>query len=266
MEFFKYHGAGNDFILMNSIGDKSPVELSKDLCHRRFGIGADGLMYPEPSDIADIKMLYYNSDGSFATMCGNGLRCFSKFLYEENIVAKTEFSVETGDGIKEVSLVLEENDVTAVKVKMHEGAIPRSKHAFEIDEASYKGAFLHLGVPHLVLKVETIDEKKLRKHGPQMEKAANFENGTNVNFVRVVDREHIKVDTWERGAGYTYACGTGCCASVYALYKEGIIEAGVTVTTLGGQLFIEVLENDVVMMTGPAIKICKGNYLAPLRG
>lgn len=99
-----------------------------------------------------------------------------------------------------------------------------------------------------------------------METAPTFENGTNVNFVRVVDSGHIRVDTWERGAGYTYACGTGCCASVYALYKEGVIASSVRVTTLGGQLFIEVLENDVVVMTGPAIKICKGNYLAPLRG
>lgn len=141
MEFSKYHGAGNDFILMKVIGDESPVELAQHMCHRRFGIGADGLMYPEKSEIADIKMFYYNSDGSFATMCGNGLRCFSRFVYEENIVAKTEFTVETGDGIKEVALVLEENEVKGVKVKMHEGSISGDKHAFEIDDTSYKGTF-----------------------------------------------------------------------------------------------------------------------------
>jgi len=264
MEFYKYHGTGNDFILMKSPGEYTMEELSKTVCHRRFGVGADGLMVPENSSLADIKMVYHNSDGSFATMCGNGLRCFARFVYEEDLVDKTSFTVETGDGIKEVSLNVEAGYVTSVKVKMSHEALEIEGHAFDLGRYQYKGEFLHLGVPHLVVPVESLAEKELLTNGPIMEKAPCFEQGTNVNFVRVIHEESIKVDTWERGAGHTYACGTGCCASVYALHKKGVLKKKVEVQVKGGLLEIEVLADDTVYMTGPAIKICKGDYLAAI--
>jgi diaminopimelate epimerase len=266
MEFFKYHGAGNDFILMKDLDGYSIEALAQALCHRRFGVGADGLMIPEPSAIADIKMVYHNSDGSYATMCGNGLRCFSKFVYEEGLVGQETFTVETGDGIKRVSLTIEEGKVEAVKVKMSDGKKDLAHHQFQFEDRVYQGTYLNLGVPHLVVPVEGLTEKEIVTYGPKIEKAPVFENGTNVNFVRVVDSKEIHVDTWERGAGYTYACGTGCCASVYALYVSGEIDSTVSVVVKGGKLEIEVLPDGSVMMTGPAIKICKGNYLAPIEG
>jgi len=266
MEFYKYHGAGNDFILLQTIDGHKADVLAVNMCHRRFGVGADGLMYPENSFVADIKMVYYNSDGSFATMCGNGLRCFSKFVYEIGLVDNNKFTVETGDGIKEVQLHIKEDAVTAVTVEMHSGTLDMRQHHFDMEDKVYEGSYLHLGVPHLVVPVTTISEKEICTTGPVLEKAPFFDNGTNVNFVRVENKQAIHVDTWERGAGYTYACGTGCCATVYALHKKGLLSDKVTVNVKGGVLEIEVLEGDVVMMTGPAIKICKGNYLAPMRG
>lgn len=264
MEFFKYHGAGNDFILVKTLGSYTIETLAKALCHRRFGIGADGIMLPENSEVADVKMVYYNSDGSYATMCGNGLRCFSKFVYEEQIVSKSSFTVETGDGIKTVDLKIENDEVIAVTVKMSDGEKKLMGHQFQFGDQVYRATFLNLGVPHLVVPVESLTEKEITTHGPMMEKAPVFEKGTNVNFVRVIDRKSIYVDTWERGAGYTYACGTGCCASVYALYKANKIDEKVSVMVKGGQLEIELLPDQSIMMTGPAIKICKGHYLAPI--
>ncbi|MBN2898719.1 MAG: diaminopimelate epimerase [Clostridia bacterium] len=264
MEFYKYHGAGNDFILMKSIGDYTMSEVAKTLCHRRFGVGADGFMVPEASEIADIKMVYYNSDGSYATMCGNGIRCFSKFVYEEAYVDQTSFSVETGDGIKDVVLTLEGDEVVSVTVKMSDGGHVIDRHHFDMAEVQYEGMYLHLGVPHLVVPVEHISEKEITTYGPLMEKASVFPKGTNVNFARVVSRDQIHVDTWERGAGYTYACGTGCCATVYSLHQAGMLEGKVRVFVKGGELVIEVLPDQSVMMTGPAIKICKGVFLSTI--
>lgn len=264
MEFFKYHGAGNDFILMKTLGPYTIEALAKALCHRRFGIGADGIMVPESSEIADVKMVYHNSDGSYATMCGNGLRCFSKFVYEEHIVNKSSFRVETGDGVKTVDLKIENDEVIAVTVKMSDGEKKLTGHQFQLGDKVYHGTFLNLGVPHLVVAVESLTEKEIRTNGPIMEKAPVFEDGTNVNFVRVMDRKSIYVDTWERGAGYTYACGTGCCASVYALYEADQIDEKVSVMVKGGRLEIELAADRSIRMTGPAIKICKGNYLAPI--
>lgn len=261
MEFYKYHGAGNDFILLKEVSAIAPAELAKKICHRRFGIGADGLMLPETSDVADIKMTYFNSDGSFATMCGNGLRCFSKFVYEEGLINKESFSVETGDGVKKVKLNLENDSVVSVTVEMSRGALVLKSHHFDLDEKAYKGYFLELGVPHLVLAVKDLGAKEVITNGPILEKASFFEKGTNVNFIQIKDKNHIRVDTWERGAGYTYACGTGCCASVYAAYKNELVSNRVSVETKGGHLNIEILEGDIVMMTGPAIKICKGDFL-----
>lgn len=266
MEFFKYHGAGNDFILMKDLNGASPKQVAKQLCHRRFGVGADGLMYPERSDIADIKMVYYNTDGSYATMCGNGLRCFSRFVYEEGLVSSNRFSVETGDGIKVVDLHIVLGQVEAVTVEMHRGAIDMVDHQFDLGDKVYKGRFLHLGVPHLVLPVSSISEEEICSSGPVIEKSPVFPQGSNVNFIQVLNRKKIKVDTWERGAGYTYACGTGCCASVYVACKMGLVDSTVEVEVKGGLLSIEVTEDEVVFMTGPAIKICKGNYLEAIKG
>lgn len=266
MEFYKYHGAGNDFILMKTLHGKKPNQVAKQLCHRRFGVGADGLMYPEPSSKADIKMVYYNSDGSYATMCGNGLRCFSRFVYEEGLVTSDRFSVETGDGIKEVVLNIASGEVESVAVEMHRGEIKLVQHQFDLQDKLYKGSFLHLGVPHLVLPLASVTEDEICTTGPILEKSPVFPEGTNVNFIQVVDRERIKVDTWERGAGYTYACGTGCCASVYVAYKMGLVASTVEVEVKGGLLTIEIMEDESVFMTGPAIKICKGDYLELIKG
>lgn len=271
MDFYKMHGAGNDFIFIKDFNFEitEECEIAKKICDRHYGIGADGLVIVRKSEIADSKMVIINSDGSRANMCGNAIRCFGKYVYENGIINKTNFSVETGDGVKNIELIIENDKVKYVKVFMgnpsydgkdiplnFDGNIIDSN--IEIDNKSYRITALLMGVPHTVV-FDDNDEYEVHEDGAAIEKFNLFKEGTNVNFVKIVDRNHITVNTWERGAGATLACGTGCSASVVVAKKLGLVDknAEIIVKAPGGELIIDLVGNDVYMK-GPAEFVFEG--------
>ena len=267
MEFSKMHGAGNDFIIIDNrnliIADK--VSLVKRACHRHFGIGADGFMFVEKSNISDIKMSFYNSDGSEATMCGNGIRCFAKYVFDKKIVDKKEFAIETGDGIKNITVVKDSPKESIISVGMGTWRGYRDKNEKVIDTQNIESEgisfdihCIHMGVPHGVIFVEHIDENITTKHGQKIEKNRLFPEGINVNFVKVVDPCHLLVDTWERGAGKTLACGTGVCSSAVISNIKRNTEKEVEVKVPGGTLYIKIDNEGTVTMEGSATNICEG--------
>lgn len=272
MYFVKMHGLGNDFIVLENMGGElnkqNIMELAKKICNRHFGIGADGLLIVEKSQTADIKMLIINSDGSTAEMCGNGVRCFAKYIYEKGIVKKNKISIETLAGIMHVDLILEESGPMGIKVNMgspkfDKADIPFSssksniQYVLNIDGEEYRASTLLMGVPHTVIFVDEIEVSKVIEMGRKIENLDLYPSKTNVNFVRIVDRRHIELRTWERGAGYTLACGTGTCASVVACIMAGRTDNYVEAELAGGKLFIEYNGSDVYM-TGPAELVFQG--------
>ena len=254
MKFTKMHGTGNDFIFLLDLNNEyvgQEESLAKKLCHRRFGIGADGLVLVRNSNVADIQMVIINSDGSRANMCGNAIRCFGKYVYERNIVTKDLISVETGDGIKKLELTITNGIVKGVKVYMGE----LIDEEINVNGKKYNATSILVGVPHTVIFVD--DENFDVSEGKNIEKYELFEQGTNVNFVKVVDDENIIVKTWERGAGATYSCGTGCSASVVVSNKLNLTKKKVNVKVPGGDLRIEI-EGNSIYMIGDASFICDG--------
>ncbi|KXZ39591.1 diaminopimelate epimerase [Alkalithermobacter thermoalcaliphilus JW-YL-7 = DSM 7308] len=271
MKFWKLHGAGNDFIAIDGRKDLTDdySDVAKKVCHRHFGVGADGLLVVKESNNSDCKMLYYNSDGSKAKMCGNGIRCFAKFVYENNIVKKSNFTVETLASIQEITLNMLNEKIDSIKVNMglpnfDPKYIPvdttKDKFINEtiiINKEKLNVSSILLGVPHTVVFVEEIDKNYILKYGPLIENHKIFPEKTNVNFVKVIDKENIQVSTWERGCGYTLACGTGITASVVISNYLNKVDKKVNVISEGGKLLIEISE-DRVYMQGPAVKICEG--------
>lgn len=272
MNFTKMHGIGNDFILIEDLENKIKEEssLAIKVCHRRFGIGADGLVLIRKSEICDIQMIIINSDGSKPNMCGNAIRCFGKYVYEKGLIKSEQFSVETGDGAKEIKLEIENSKVKNVRVFMGEESfkgedIPLKEglnslinHKVSILNNEIKMSTLLVGVPHTII-VDN-DEKFETEFGENIEKNQLFKEGTNVNFVKILDGNNIVVRTWERGAGKTLACGTGACASVKMLNTLNLINKDVNVTLPGGKLIIE-LKDEGIYMIGPAEYICRGEIL-----
>ena len=273
MRFTKMQGLGNDFIFIEDFKEEilqNEIEIAKKVCNRRFGIGADGLIVIRKSEISDAKMIIINSDGSYANMCGNATRCFAKYIYENKLLEKDIIKIETGDGIKEVKLIIDKyNKVELITVNMGKASfkgedIPlKDKNTLineelEINNKKFKLTSLLMGVPHTII----IDNKNeyLVEEGEIIEKYDVFTEKTNVNFVKIINDKSIEVRTWERGAGATLACGTGCCASVVALNKLNLINNKVKVITLGGELLIQII-NDNVYMTGKAEFICRGEVL-----
>ncbi|AEM74469.1 diaminopimelate epimerase [Caldicellulosiruptor acetigenus] len=277
MLFSKMHGLGNDFIVIDARGkeDIDYNSLAKRMCHRHIGVGADGLLLVLDSKLADIRMRIINSDGSEAEMCGNGIRCFSKYVFERGIVKKDKFKVETLAGIIEPELILNEYGlVEKVKVNMGKPSFKRKdipmqgdpesdaiNTSIEVDGKEYKITSLLMGVPHTVLFVDDVEKVDIYTLGPKIEKHEVFPRKTNVNFVQVIDKNNIKVRTWERGAGATYACGTGSCASVIASNLNGYTERKANVHLYFGTLEIEWQDSGTVFMTGPAEEVFVGEYL-----
>jgi len=276
MRFSKMHGLGNDYIYIDGLGqDLSGYdlpELSRLLSERHFGIGSDGIILILPSAQADFHMRIFNSDGSEAEMCGNGVRCFAKYVYEHGLTTKTELAVETGAGLIRPALVVEGGKVQSVRVDMGEprltrGEIPVTGDPSEqaqgvlvpLREYQYTATCVSMGNPHCVIFVHDLCDYMVLEDGPQIERHELFPRKTNVEFVQVLGKGEVRMRVWERGAGETMACGTGACATTVAAILNGHCGRKVTVHLLGGDLEIEWSEMDNhVYMTGPAAEVCEG--------
>ncbi|MGL4971296.1 MAG: diaminopimelate epimerase [Cetobacterium sp.] len=271
MKFKKMQGAGNDFILLDGIRNtyEDYSTMAKELCNRRYGIGGDGLMIAEKSDVADIKMVYYNSDGSKGEMCGNGIRCFSKFAYEEELVNTDEIKIETGDGVKTAYLTIDNGAVKEITIymgtaRMSPKEIPVSLNAEKVlnEKILIKGKELKysavlIGVPHAVVIEDDLEKVDINSIGEEMEKHSLFPKRINVNFIEILERNKIKIKTWERGAGRTLACGTGSCSGAYIANLLGMADDEIIVETEGGILKIKII-GDEVFMIGSAETVFKG--------
>jgi diaminopimelate epimerase len=271
MRFWKMHGLGNDYIVIDNrdgkISGLQAAELAKRLCERRFSVGGDGLLLVCNSTIADAKMRIFNADGSEAEMCGNGIRCFSKYVYENGVVKRDEFSVETLSGVKHVWLTVKGKEVVTVKVDMGEPNWERSSLPMkgkgtcidtdlDVDGEQFKVTCLSMGNPHCVIFVDCIDCFPVEEVGSKIENHKAFPKRTNVGFVEVLNEKELNVRVWERGCGETLACGTGTCASVAAANKLGKVGNKVIVHVLGGDLKVEV--GKTVFLIGGAEKVYEG--------
>jgi diaminopimelate epimerase len=271
MRFWKMHGLGNDYIVVDSrdetISGKQAGDLAKRLCERRFSVGADGLLLVFGSKVADAKMRIFNADGSEAEMCGNGIRCFSKYCYEKGIVVKPEFTVETLSGLKHVWLTLKGKEVLSVKVDMgapnwQRSSLPMNGEGtcinedLAVDGEIFKVTCLSMGNPHCIIFVDCIDCVPVEGVGSKIENNEVFPKRTNVGFVEVLNENELNVRVWERGCGETLACGTGTCAAVAAANKLGLVGSKVSVHVLGGNLQVEVAES--LFLSGAAEKVFEG--------
>ena len=260
------HGLGNDFIFFENLTniemDYSTMAIL--MCHRQLGIGADGIIAVLPSEVADLRMRIINSDGSEANMCGNAIRCYAKYAWERGLVKSKTFRIETFAGII-IPEVIEENGIVAsVRVNMgapdiRRAAIPMLGNEpaainfmLPLGESEINITSILMGVPHTVVFVDDLDSVDVKTFGPLVEKHPLFPNGTNVNFVEVVNRNRVKLRTWKRGAGATLACGTGSCATAVASILNEHTDRSVIVELQYGELLIEWAEDGTVFMTGPA--------------
>lgn len=267
MEFTKMQGAGNDFLLIDGFkyNLSEIVPKIKNLCDRRFGVGGDGIMVALPSEISDVKMYYYNSDGSQGEMCGNGIRCFAKFVYEKGIAKKNILKIETLAGIQTAVLQVNENDVVE-KIEIEIGNIKYApedivvnvcgENAFSkkinIEGREIEFSSVFLGVPHTVIFIDKENQYDVNDLGRKIEIHPMFPNKTNVNFVLPVSDDEIKIFTWERGAGRTLACGTGSSSSALLCYKLKGMKNRIKVVTEGGDLEVEILDDTKVKLIGSA--------------
>ena len=269
IKFTKMQGCGNDYVYVNCM-DKlidNPEKVSQYISDRHFGIGSDGLILICPSDVADFRMAMYNADGSEGKMCGNGVRCIAKYVYEYGLTDKKKISLETKSGIKYLDMDIEDGKVQMVKVDMgapilKPAEIPvktdSSMDSFinqplDVDGNTFMVTCVSMGNPHAVVFVDDTKSLDIRKYGPVFETHPAFPEQVNTEFVQVISRNEINMRVWERGSGETLACGTGTCASVVACVLNGKTEEKVTVHLLGGDLFIEYnRDNGTVWMTGPA--------------
>lgn len=262
MEFTKMHGLGNDFIVTRDIEGADLAEMAARLCKRRVSVGADGLIAVCPSSIADIRMRIFNADGSEAEMCGNGIRCFARYVYEQHLVERPDMSVETLAGIMRPQVVLENGKVRAIRVDMGKPdfsaqsvpVLTDTPLDFVLDASGtqVRASSVLMGVPHTVILDGPDDEEGISALGPRIESASVFPRKTNVDFVAIEAPDVLRVRTWERGAGRTMACGTGSCASAVVTHAKGLTGPKVTVVLDAGTLEIEIAPDGTVLMTGPA--------------
>ncbi|MDE6846400.1 MAG: diaminopimelate epimerase [Lachnospiraceae bacterium] len=284
MKFTKMHGCGNDYIYINGFTEKiaqeEKPELVRRLSDRHFGIGGDGVIFINPSTEADFEMEMYNADGSRAEMCGNGIRCVAKYVYDKGLTRKADISVISCGKVKYLQLFIKEGKVDSVRVNM--GApelrpeyIPvtvesEAEKNYEnvIDEPitvrgkEYKMTCVSMGNPHAVVFMDDVMNLEIEKIGPHFENHERFPNRINTEFVKVLDRKTVQMRVWERGTGETLACGTGCCATVAACVLNGLTDNTVTVKLLGGEIEITWdREADLVYMTGPAATVFEGEIM-----
>lgn len=273
MKFTKMHGCGNDYVYVNGftekVADKPKAVVA--LSDRHFGIGSDGVIFINPSQQADFEMEMYNADGTRAEMCGNGIRCVGKYVYDHGMTDKTSITVESFGKVKYLDLTVENGKVVKVKVNMGKPELTAkdvpvvSEHEQVIDEEiivkgkSYRMTCVSMGNPHAVVFMDDVEHLAIEEIGPYFENHERFPNRTNTEFVQVIDDSHVKMRVWERGTGETLACGTGCCATAVACVLNHLTGAHVTVQVLGGEIEIywDQKEN-LVYMTGPAVSVFEG--------
>ncbi len=286
-QFTKMQGCGNDYIYVNGFTEKIPqeekTELVRHISDRHFGIGGDGVIFINPSAEADFEMEMYNADGSRAEMCGNGIRCVAKYVYDKGLTDKTEISVISSGQIKYLQLFLKEGRVDTVRVNMGapelrperipvtvaEAGMPLEKERIVnapiiVQGKEYKMTCVSMGNPHAVIFLEDVTNLEIEQIGPYFENHERFPKRINTEFVKVLDKKTVQMRVWERGTGETLACGTGCCATVVACILNGLTDEKVTVKLLGGEIEIEWdREANLVYMTGPAVTVFEGEYDVP---
>lgn len=273
MKFTKMHGIGNDYVYMDCTRERleNPGEIARLVSDRHKGIGSDGLILIQSSDEADFEMAMYNADGSYGKMCGNGIRCVGKFLYEKGIVPKQDMTVETLSGIRSLHLYVQHGQVTSVTVDMGKAlrapeSIPVRLTGLDVTGrrvavagGEYEITCVGMGNPHCVVFCDNLDNLPIEQVGPQFEHDPLFPEGVNTEFVRVLDRTTIQMRVWERGSGETFACGTGACAAAVASVLRGycLKNTDITVKLLGGELMIRYTD-EAVYMTGKAETVFEG--------
>lgn len=271
--FTKMEGCGNDYIYISTFDQNidNYSLLAKKLSDRHFGIGGDGVIYIAPSSVADAKMIMFNEDGSEGKMCGNGIRCVAKYLYDNKIVNKNTICIETASGLKTVELVLRGTTVIGASVNMGEASIdPKSipttlegkqviDRPVEFNDSIIHITCVNVGNPHCVIFIDDIENFPVKKTGWMIENSPLFPERTNVEFVHIIDDKHIQMRVWERGAGETLACGTGACASVVAAVLNGYCSKNtpVCVSLLGGDLTITYTD-EYIYLEGPAKSVFSG--------
>ena len=272
-KFTKMHGLGNDYVYMDAIHQQidNESDLAQFVSDRHFGIGSDGLILICKSDVADFKMKMFNSDGSEAEMCGNGIRCVGKFVYDKGLTNKDKITIETLAGIKTLLLNVKEGKVETVRVDMGEPILEAKKIPVISEEnpvinlklkaldKEFLFTCVSMGNPHAITVVDDTKTFEVEKYGKILEVDSVFPNKTNVEFVQIVDKNHIDMRVWERGTGETLACGTGACATAVACYLNNLTDRHVFIKLLGGTLEIEWNKQDNhVYMTGPAVTVFEG--------
>lgn len=273
MKFTKMQGLGNDYVYVNCLEEKveNPGEISKRISDRHFGIGSDGLILIKPSEKADFCMDMYNADGSQGEMCGNGIRCVAKYVYDKGLTDKKQVSIETLAGIKYLDLTIENDKVSMVRVDMgtpeltaeNIPVISETKQAIDaplsVNGAEYRMTCVSMGNPHCVIFMDEVAGLDLEKIGPGFENHKNFPNRINTEFVKVIDEHTLEMRVWERGSGETLACGTGACATAVAAILNGYCKDEVTIHLLGGDLKIYWdKKTNHVFMTGTAKSVFDG--------
>lgn len=281
MKFTKMQGCGNDYVYVNGFSEKIPAEKKPDLVRRlsdrHFGIGSDGVIFINPADVADFEMEMYNADGTRSEMCGNGIRCVAKFVYDKGLTDKQQITVVSAGQIKYLDLKVEGKSatsrgcVTRVKVNMGNPVLLPEQipvqaegdqvvdEPVQVNGKEYRMTCVSMGNPHAVVFMKDVKNLKIEDVGPYFENHARFPQRTNTEFVEILDRKNVFMRVWERGTGETLACGTGCCATAVACVLNGLTEDQITVKLLGGELMIKWdREKNLVYMTGPATTVFEG--------
>lgn len=273
MKFTKMEGIGNDYVYVNCFQEKveDPRRVAVKVSDRHYGIGSDGLILIKPSDVADFCMDMYNADGSQSEMCGNGIRCVAKYVYDYGLTDQTSISVETLAGIKYLDLKIEDGKVAMVTVNMGQPELIPAKipvksdkeilvnEPFTVGDREYKMTCVSMGNPHCIVFVEDTEAFPLEEIGPQFENHPIFPNRVNAEFIQILDRKTVNMRVWERGSGETLACGTGACASAVACILNDLTDEEITLHLLGGDLLVRWdREKNLVYMTGPATVVFDG--------
>lgn len=275
LEFTKMQGCGNDYVYVNGFTqkieyDKKP-DIVRSLSDRHFGIGGDGVIFINPSEIADFEMEMWNADGTRSQMCGNGIRCVAKYVYDYNLTDKTSLTIESFGSIKYIDLTVEDGKVSLVRVNMGAPILEAKlvpvvsdneqvlDEEIEVEGNTYKMTCVSMGNPHAIVFMDDVAGLEIEKVGPYFESHKRFPERTNTEFVRIIDKNTVEMRVWERGTGETLACGTGCCATTVSCILNGYTENKVTVKVLGGEILCEWdRAKNLVYMTGPAVTVFDG--------